>query len=63
MDVGDLVQYSCSMTGNDRVGFVTDIFDFAGGCEMDRMYEVICTDPFDRGWFRGGDLQVLSGKK
>ena len=63
MNVGNLVQYICPMTGNDKVGFVTDTFDFVDGCEMDRMYEVICTDPFDRGWFRSGDLQILSEKK
>ena len=51
------------MTGGCKAGLITDTFDLSDGSEIDRMYEVICTDPFDRGWFRKGDLQVLSEKK
>ena len=63
MKVGDLVRYNCSMSGKDRVGFVTDIFDYADGCAVDRMYEVICSDPFDRGWYNARDLKVIVEKK
>ena len=63
MKPGDLVQYVCPMTGGCKAGLITDTFDLSDGSEIDRMYEVICTDPFDRGWFRKGDLQVLSEKK
>ena len=57
MKVGDLVKYR---EGVDeyRIGFITDVFkDTAHGHWM---YEVIVTDPFDRGWFQDVQLSVVS---
>ena len=49
MKVGDLVQYENPEEGFavDRVGIITDVMEFEDGSFP--MYEVICTDPYDRG--------------
>ena len=60
MNVGDLVRYDNPEEGFavERVGFITDIMEFDDGSFP--MYEVICTDPYDRGWFSDTALEVVS---
>lgn len=60
MKVGDLVQYENPEEGFavERVGIITDIMEFDDGSFP--MYEVICTDPYDRGWFADTALKVIS---
>ena len=61
MKVGDLVKYRES-ENEYRIGFITDVFK--GTTQGHWMYEVIVTDPFDRGWFQDVELSVVSkGKK
>jgi hypothetical protein len=55
--VGDLVRYECFETGENRVGYITDTQEDNAGWFM---YEVICTDPYDRGWFSDLMLDVIS---
>lgn len=59
--VGDLVRYeNPEETGFavERLGFVTDVMEFNDGSYP--MYEVVCTDPYDRGWFSDTALEVVS---
>ena len=60
LKVGDLVKYENPEEGFavERVGFITDIMEFDDGSFP--MYEVICTDPYDRGWFADTALEVIS---
>ncbi len=60
MKVGDLVKYEnpCSGFAVECIGYITDIMEFEDGSFP--MYEVICTDPYDRGWFSDIALQVIS---
>tara|TARA_B110000467_G_scaffold163896_2_gene191163 strand:- start:713 stop:907 length:195 start_codon:yes stop_codon:yes gene_type:complete len=51
--VGDLVQYIHPLTASNVIGIVTDMMELEDGWPM---YEVICTDPPDRGWY--SDLSV-----
>ena len=55
--IGDLVR--CSQdTVHYQLGFVTDIFeDQAIGYPM---FEVVVSDPYDRGWFTNTQLEVIS---
>lgn len=59
MFIGDLVRYACQLTGDTRIGLITDVIEDANGFEM---YEVICTDPYDRGWYSDLSLEAI-GKK
>ena len=58
--IGDLVKYDNPEEGFavERLGFVTDIIEFDDGSFP--MYEIICTDPYDRGWFSDTSLEVVS---
>ncbi len=60
MKIGDLVKYDNPEEGFavERVGFITDIVEFEDGGFP--MYEVVCTDPYDRGWFSSTSLEVIS---
>ena len=63
MKVGDLVRYKDKWTDNMkpgvyRLGYITDIMDFDGSGFP--MYEVVCTDPYDRGWMMDLVLEVVS---
>ena len=59
--IGALVKYDNPEEGFavERLGFVTDIMEFEDGSFP--MYEVICTDPYDRGWFADIALEVVNG--
>lgn len=57
MKIGDLVRYECFETGDHRVGYITDAQEDDAGWFM---YEVICTDPFDRNWFSDLSLEIIS---
>ena len=58
MRVGDLVQYEEPQEpGVFRLGYITDLLEDDLGWNM---YEVICTDPPDRGWFSDLQLEVVS---
>ncbi len=57
MKVGDLVKYSCPLTEKTVYGHIVDAIEDYDGFYM---YEVICTDPFDRGWFSDLQLEVVS---
>jgi hypothetical protein len=58
MKVGDLVRYECLQThGIFRIGIITDAMEEASGHYM---YEVICTDPYERNWLSDLTLEVLS---
>ena len=56
MFIGDLVRYSDQMTGNKRLGLITDIIEDCNGFEM---YEVVCADPPDRGWYPDLQLELI----
>ena len=58
--IGDLVKYDNPENGFaiERVGLVTDIMEFEDGSFP--MYEVVCTDPYDRGWFADLALEVIN---
>ena len=58
--VGDLVKYENPEEGFavERFGFVTDIMEFEDGSFP--MYEVICIEPYDRGWFSSVALEVIN---
>lgn len=59
--IGDLVKYDNPEESGfavERVGFVNDIMEFEDGSFP--MYEVICTDPYSRGWFTDTALEVVS---
>tara|TARA_R110002074_G_scaffold134305_1_gene278384 strand:- start:146 stop:361 length:216 start_codon:yes stop_codon:yes gene_type:complete len=64
MKIGDLVSYECLEAGplcRERLGYITDVLD--DGLDYP-MYEVICTEPYDRGWFADVALKLVSeGKK
>lgn len=57
MKIGDLVKYACPETGLTRMGHIVDHIEESTGFYM---YEVICTDPYDRGWFSDLHLEVIS---
>jgi len=60
MKIGDLVKYDNPEESGfavKRVGFITDIMEFDDGAFP--MYEVICTDPYSRGWFTDIALKVF----
>ncbi len=59
MKIGDLVTYTCPLTENTLVGHITDSMEDLSGFYV---YEVICTDPYDRGWFEDYQLVVISEK-
>tara|TARA_Y100001937_G_scaffold84254_1_gene114011 strand:- start:158 stop:334 length:177 start_codon:yes stop_codon:yes gene_type:complete len=56
--IGDLVKYTCH-DGNSFMGYITDSMEDANGFYV---YEVVCTDPYDRGWFEDYQLVVISEK-
>ena len=59
MKVGDLVKYEdVQQPGTYLLGYITDIMEFEDGSFP--AYEVICTDPYDRGWFSDMALEVIS---
>lgn len=67
MKVGDLVRYRCHdrrrFDADDyRLGYITDVMeDTSSGVESGwNMYEVVCTDPYDRAWFSDIVLEVVS---
>mgnify|MGYP003627891933 CR=1 FL=1 len=60
MKISDLVKYECPTTGEDRLGFVTDIFEWSDERKNHCMFEVVCTDPPDRGWHERRHLEVIS---
>ncbi len=45
----------------ERLGYITDIMEFDDGSFP--MYEVMCTDPYDRGWFSDLSLKLISKRK
>ena len=58
--IGDLVKYDNPEESGfavERIGFVTDVMEFDDGFPM---YEVTCTDPYDRGWFSDLSLEVIN---
>lgn len=57
MKIGDLVRYICPETENKLLGYITDALEDSNGWYM---YEVICTDPYDRGWHSDLKLEVIS---
>lgn len=57
MKEGDLVKYKCLNTGEDILGFVTDVMEEDTGWFV---YEVVCTDPYDRGWYSDLQLEVIN---
>lgn len=58
MKIGDLVRYTCPLTGEKLLGFVNDVMDHdSWGFPA---FEVICTDPYDRGWFQDVQLEVIN---
>ena len=58
MKVGDLVAYEDpQQPGEFCMGYITDLYEDDLGWYM---YEVICTDPPDRGWFSDQQLEVIS---
>ena len=61
--IGDLVKYDNPEQSGfavERLGLVTDIMEFEDGSFP--MYEVVCTDPYDRGWFTDIALEVMNEK-
>ena len=57
--VGDLVRYESSEEkGVYRLGHVTDVMPEVN--EGWDMYEVICSDPYERGWFMDVELKVIN---
>ncbi len=61
--IGDLVKYDNPEQSGfavERLGLVTDIMEFEDGSFP--MYEVVCTDPYDRGWFTDIALEVVNEK-
>lgn len=59
LKVGDLVRYEDMMEqGIYRLGYITDVMDYDGSGFP--MYEVVCTEPYDRGWFSDLVLEVVS---
>lgn len=60
MRIGDLVRYECpAEPGVYRLGYITDLMEDNGGWYM---YEVICTEPYDRNWFSDVVLELVSGR-
>lgn len=57
MKIGDLVKYSCPLTDKTLFGHIVDSVEDYGGFYM---YEVVCTNPFDKGWFSDLQLEVVS---
>ena len=62
LKVGDLVRYECLVdTKNSaRLGYITDVLE--DGLDYP-MYEVICTEPYDRGWYSNLSLKLISEGK
>ena len=62
MTIGDLVKYECPEEGEGiyRLGYITDVMAEDSGWDM---YEVICTDPFDRGWYSDLALELVNSCK
>ena len=60
MKIGDLVKYDNPEEGFavERFGFITDIMVFDDGSYP--MYEIICTEPYDRGWFSDMALKLVN---
>tara|TARA_A100001515_G_scaffold38128_1_gene30001 strand:- start:513 stop:692 length:180 start_codon:yes stop_codon:yes gene_type:complete len=59
MKVGDLVRYKDVKNDTHRIGFITDALEDDTGWYM---YEVVCTDPYDRGWYSDLALEVVLEK-
>ena len=59
MKVGDLVRYEDAESSVHRLGYITDALEDTTGWFM---YEVICTDPYDRGWYSDLALEVVLEK-
>lgn len=60
MKAGDLVRFLEESQG-DSLGIVIDVFE---DDSMDYpMYEVVCTDPFYRGWFSPFEIRLVSSKE
>ena len=57
MKVGDLVRYKDVESNTHRIGFITDALEDDTGWYM---YEVVCTNPHDRGWYSDLALEVIS---
>ena len=57
MKIGDLVRYEDVETGTQKFGHITDAMEDNTGWYM---YEVVCTDPYDRGWYSDLALEVIS---
>jgi hypothetical protein len=58
MKIGDLVRYTCPLTGEKLLGFINDVM--SDPIVMFPVYEVICTEPYDRGWFEDVQLEVVN---
>ena len=61
MKVGDLVRCLDQGPQGQHLGIVIDVFE---DDSMDySMYEVICTDPFYRGWFSPFEIKLINPKE
>lgn len=58
MTVGDWVKYTNMETGEVTLGFINDIMEFEDGSFP--MYEVVCTEPYDIGWYTDISLKALN---
>ena len=54
---GDLVEYICPSERIAKMGVVTDILEDHNGWFV---YEVVCTDPYDRYWFSDLELRLIN---
>ena len=59
LKIGDLVKYKSPESGQTVLGHITDCIEDNNGFYM---YEVVCTDPFDRGWYSDLQLEVVSAR-
>ena len=57
MKVGDLVRYEDVESGAYLLGYITDAMEDSAGWYM---YEVVCTEPYDRGWYSDIVLELVS---
>ena len=59
INVGSLVSYIHPLTNEKAIGIVIDTIELLDGWPM---YEVLCTDPPDRGWYADLVLKTVHPK-